>query len=69
MDYDLITFKQDVRDIFPFLREKSFIAWKSGKRYFIQEYVLNGKKKELFGHGFIVDLENKTLMPYIIGVN
>jgi hypothetical protein len=66
MEYDLITFKQAVRDIFPSLRNRNFIAWKSGERYFIQEYVKNGNKKEVFGHEFIVDLENKSLRPFLV---
>jgi hypothetical protein len=65
MEYDLITFKQAVRDVFPFLRERPFIAWKSGNKYFIQEYIKNGNKNEVFGHEFIVDLDNKTLTPAI----
>jgi hypothetical protein len=66
MDYDLITFKQAVRDVFPSLRNRDFIAWKSGKSYLIQEYIKNGNKKELFGHEFIVDLENKSLKLFVI---
>jgi hypothetical protein len=37
MEYDLITFKQAVRDVFPFLRERPFISWKSGNKYFIKK--------------------------------
>ena len=68
MEYDLITFKQAVRDVFPYLRERTFIAWKSGDKHFIQEYVKNGNKKELFGHELIVDLYKHTLTPYIVGL-
>ena len=64
--YDLITFKQAVKDVFPCLRNRNFIAWYNGKDYFIQEYVKNGKRKELFGHEFIVDLNKRELKPYII---
>jgi len=64
--YDLITFKQAVRDVFPYLKNRDFIVWHNGKDYFIQEYVKNGKRKELFGHEFVVNLEKKSLKPYII---
>jgi hypothetical protein len=65
MEWDLFTAKQAVKDLFPQLRNKNFILWKPqgiiGNVFKIQEYVINGKEKELFGNEYYVDLDLKEI--------
>ena len=46
-------------------KHATFQIWKVGNIFFMQEYVLNGKKKEFYGHTFRIDFDNKTLTPVI----
>ena len=65
MEYDLYTAKQAVRDLFPQFKNKKFILWKPSEIirnvFKIQEYVLNGNYKELFGHEYYADLDSKEI--------
>jgi hypothetical protein len=62
---DLITAKQAVRDVFPQFANKTFILWQPqgilGNVFKVQEYIQTGRKRELFGNEYYVDLDLKDI--------
>lgn len=40
-----------------------YSIWKIGSVFYLKEYCKNGRKKEHYGHTFIIDFKNKELQP------
>jgi len=52
-----------VKEAISQLRKARFSVWYINGKYFLREYVLNGRKKEYYGHTFRIDFNGQTLTP------